>query len=130
MTHAGVSGLYGVLLLLVAGLNYIPGTRDAAGLVFGIFALDPFDDLLHLVSALWAGYAAWRGGAAARLFLTVFGAAYLADGGMGIATGYGFLDFAIFTNDWLPASLGLPRLLANLPHIALGALALTMGLRR
>ena len=130
MTHAGLSALYAVILLLVAGLNYIPGTRDAAGLVFGIFALDPFDDMLHLVSALWAAYAAFRGGAAARLFLTVFGAAYLADGMMGIATGFGFLDFAIFTNDPIPFSLGLPRLLANLPHIALGAIALIAGIRR
>lgn len=124
MTQRRIAAVYAVILLLVAGLNSIPGTRDAQGLVFGTFALDPFDDALHLVSALWAAFAAWKGGVAARFFLIVFGAACLLDGLMGIATGYGFLDFANFTNDLMPFSLGLPRLLANLPHIGLGAIAM------
>jgi hypothetical protein len=130
MTHARLAAAYAVILLLVSALNYIPGTRDDAGLVFGIFALDPFDDALHLASALWAGFAAWRGGLAARMFCLIFGAAYLADGLLGITTGYGFLDFAIFTNESLGFSLGMPRILANLPHIGLGAIALAVGLRR
>ncbi len=47
-----------VVLLAAAALNYVPGLTDADGLAFGIFALDIFDDALHLASALWALVAA------------------------------------------------------------------------
>ncbi len=78
---------YAAILLVVAGLNYIPGLTDAEGRAFGIFALDIYDDLLHLASALWAGTAAYISTRAARSFLLYFGNLYLADGLMGLATG-------------------------------------------
>lgn len=124
-----LSLVYFVALMGAASLNYIPGLTDDAGLAFGIFALDLFDDALHVASALWALAAALISHRAARLFLLLFGAAYLGDGILGIFTGHGFLDFAIFTNTSLGPSFALPRLLANLPHIALGAVALVAGLR-
>ena len=51
-----IYGHFGVILALVASLNYlpIPGIVDADGRTFGIFALDIYDDALHLASALWA----------------------------------------------------------------------------
>lgn len=121
---------YFVVLLAVAGLNYVPGVRDEAGLVFGIFALDPYDDALHLTSALWALGAGLISERAARSFLVLFGLAYLADGGFGLFTGWGFLDLGIFTNASLGFDLSLPRLLANLPHLGLGGLAAYAGLRK
>ncbi len=120
---------YFVVLLGAAALNYVPGITDAEGLAFGIFALDPFDDALHLVSALWALGAGLAGRRAALTFLIVFGALYLGDGVFGIFTGFGYLDFGIFTNPSAGPSLALPRILANLPHIALGGFALGAGLR-
>lgn len=119
---------YAAILLAVAAINYIPGLTDADGLAFGIFALDPYDDALHLASALWALVAGLWSRHAARLFLILFGTAYLADGLLGIMTGWGFLDLAIFTNPSLGADLSALRIAANLPHIALGGLALTVGL--
>lgn len=121
---------YFVVLLAVAGLNYVPGVRDEAGLVFGIFALDPYDDALHLASALWALAAALLSERAARSFLLLFGLAYLADGVFGLFTGWGFLDLGIFTNTSLGFDLSLPRFLANLPHLGLGGLAAFAGLRK
>lgn len=120
--------LYAVILLFAAATNYIPGLTDADGLAFGVFALDPFDDALHLASALWALTAGLLSLRAARTFLILFGAAYLGDGICGIFTGWGYLDFGIFTNPSLGASLSLLRVAANLPHIALGGLALAAGL--
>lgn len=121
-------GYFGVLLA-VAALNYIPGVRDAQGLTFGIFALDIFDDALHLASALWALGAALVSTRAAKLFLTLFGALYLADGAMGLAVGSGYLDLGIFTNGVQDYPFGF-KILANLPHIGLGGFALIAGLRR
>ena len=120
---------YFVVLLAAAGLNYVPGITDDAGRAFGIFALDLFDDMLHLVSALWALAAALLGTRASKVFLVIFGALYLGDGALGFLTGWGYLDFGIFTNASDELSFTLFRVLANLPHIALGGVALIAGLR-
>lgn len=120
---------YSVILLGAAALNYVPGITDAEGLAFGIFALDLFDDMLHLVSAIWALSAAFLGARASKIFLVIFGALYLGDGVFGFFTGYGYLDFGIFTNPSEGLSFTLFRVLANLPHIALGGVALVAGLK-
>ena len=121
--------VYSVILVGAASLNYIPGLTDDQGLAFGIFALDIFDDALHLVSALWALAAGLMSARAARFFALVFGALYLGDGVFGLFTGFGYLDLGIFTNASEGFSLSLFRILANLPHIALGAVALLAGIR-
>jgi hypothetical protein len=120
---------YFVALMIAASLNYIPGLTDENGLAFGIFALDIFDDSLHVVSALWALASAVISSRAARTFLILFGAAYLGDGVFGFFTGWGYLDLGIFTNESLGMDISLPRVLANLPHLALGGFALWSGLR-
>ena len=113
---------YAAILLVVAGLNYIPGLTDAEGRAFGIFALDIYDDLLHLASALWAGTAAFISTRAARGFLLYFGILYLADGLLGLATGSGYLDLGIINYGIQDLPFGF-KILANLPHITLGGLA-------
>ncbi|MEM6635552.1 MAG: hypothetical protein AAF667_06635 [Pseudomonadota bacterium] len=120
--------VYAAILLAAAAINYVPGLTDENGLAFGIFALDPFDDALHLASAAWALLAGLISLRSARIFLILFGAAYLGDGIFGIFTGWGYLDFGIFTNASLGPSLSLLRIAANLPHIGLGAVALAAGL--
>ncbi|MBL4628508.1 MAG: hypothetical protein JKY00_10815 [Roseicyclus sp.] len=120
--------IYAIILLGAAAINYIPGLTDDQGLAFGIFALDPFDDALHLVSAIWAFLAGLISNRSARTFLILFGAAYLGDGVFGIFTGWGYLDFGIFTNENLGMDWSYQRIAANLPHIILGFVALTAGL--
>jgi hypothetical protein len=121
---------YFVALMIAASLNYVPGLTDENGLAFGIFALDIYDDALHVASAIWALIAGITSYKAARSFLLLFGLAYLADGVFGIFTGYGFLDLGIFTNASLGTDWSLPRLLANLPHLALGGIGIWYALRR
>ena len=127
--HQWVAWAYFAILLFAASLNYlpVPGLVDEEGLTLGIFALDIFDDLLHLVSALWAGWAAWRSPRAARLFLIAFGGLYLFDGLLGLATGSGCLDAGIFR--WGIQDFTFRyKVFANLPHIWLGGVALAVGL--
>lgn len=127
--HRKIAFGYFAVLLVVAGLNYIPGVTDENGVAFGIFALDVYDDALHLASALWALGAALVSARAARVFLILFGAMYLADGALGLATGSGYLDLGIFTAGVQSLPFGF-KILANLPHIGLGGFALAMGLRK
>lgn len=115
--------VYMLILLSAASLNYIPGLTDSQGRAFGVFALDKFDDALHVASALWAGIAAATSNRAARIFLRYFGLLYLTDGLLGLATGSGYLDLGIV----LHGVLDLPftfKILANLPHIFGGSFAI------
>ena len=118
---------YFVALMVAASLNYIPGLTDENGLAFGIFALDIFDDALHVASALWALVAGILSHRAARNFMIIFGLAYLGDGIFGFFTGYGYLDLGIFTNASAGLDFSLGRVLANVPHLALGGIAAWAG---
>ena len=120
---------YAGVLTFAALLNYIPGIRDDNGLCLGLFALDWFDDALHIGSALWALGAALWSHRAARVVLLAFGTLYLGDGIFGFFTGFGYLDAGIFIYGNYGMSFTLDRVLLNLPHIALGGFALWAGLR-
>ena len=117
-----IAWIYMGILLAAASLNYIPGLTDAEGRAFGVFALDPFDDALHVASAIWAGTAAATSTRAARIFLRYFGLLYLTDGLMGLAVGSGYLDFGILKHGVVDLPITF-KILANLPHIGGGAFA-------
>ena len=121
-----VAFLYFLVLLFAASLNYLPFIPVMDGKTFGIFALDIYDDALHLASALWAGIAAWLGARASRTFLLAFGALYFADGLLGLITGSGYLDLGIvnYGVQNLPFDF---KIMANLPHLGLGGLAVLSG---
>jgi hypothetical protein len=121
-----IAWAYALVLLLAAALNYIPGLTDAQGRVLGIFALDIYDDLLHLVSALWAAVSAYWSRQAAKTFLKVFGTLYCLDGLLGLVTGSGYLDLGIVIYGVQDLSIGF-KILNNLPHIALGGFAAYCG---
>jgi hypothetical protein len=114
---------YFVVLLFVASLNQIPGVNDEFGKAFGIFALDIYDDALHLASAIWALVAALMSHKAAKNFLFYFGLLYLFDGLLGLATGSGYLDLGIINYGIQDLPL-MFKIMANGPHISLGGFAL------
>jgi hypothetical protein len=115
-------------LLAASSLNYIPGLTDTEGRAFGVFALDIYDDALHVVSAFWAGISAAVSSRAARWFLRYFGLLYLVDGLLGLATGSGFLDLGIINHGVLDLTWSF-KILANLPHIAAGGFAVFSSMR-
>ena len=112
-----------VALAFAGSLNYIPGLTDDQGRSFGIFALDIYDDALHFSSAAWAAIAAWMSQKASKNFLFYFGALYFADGFLGLITGSGYLDLGIINYGWQDLDFSF-KILANLPHLALGGIAL------
>jgi hypothetical protein len=93
-----------------------------------VFALDIYDDLLHVASALWAGIAAATSSRASRIFLRYFGLLYLTDGLLGLATGSGYLDLGIMNHGVLDLPLTF-KVLANLPHIFGGGFAVFSSVR-
>ena len=123
-----IAFIYMLVLLAAASLNYIPGLTDSEGRAFGVFALDIYDDLLHVASALWAGIAAATSSRASRIFLRYFGLLYLTDGLLGLATGSGYLDLGIMNHGVLDLPLTF-KVLANLPHIFGGGFAVFSSVR-
>ena len=127
--HRKLAFIYFVVISVVAALNYIPGVKQPDGTIFGVFALDIYDDALHLGSALWALAAALISARASRIYLLLFGAAYLGDGLLGLATGSGYLDLGILNYGVQDLPLAF-KIKANTPHIVLGGLAFLAGLRK
>ena len=119
--------VYMAILLAAASLNYIPGLTDAEGRAFGVFALDVYDDALHVASAIWAGLAAAASTRASRIFLRYFGLLYLTDGLLGLVTGSGYLDLGIMNHGLQDLPLTF-KVLANLPHIAGGGFGILASL--
>ena len=68
--------VFGVVLLLVGILGFIPGITTSDGLLLGIFHVNTLHNIIHLLSgaiALWAGMS---GMAASRMYFQVFGVIY------------------------------------------------------
>jgi len=121
-----IAWLYAALFLFVVALGYIPGFTNEEGLLFGLFKIDPYDDLLHLASGVWAGIAGWRSTKASIFYFRLFGILYGLDGVVGLITERGYLDFGLFLNE--PMGLNFStRLAANLPHIVIGGTATFIG---
>lgn len=120
---------YAVMFFAVVGLNYLPFIHDENGMMFGLFSLQWYDDLLHGFSGLWVLIAAFVSHRAAVLFFKIFGSIYLFDGVLGLVTGSGCLDGGIFIDGFRSFSdVEFPaRFFANLPHLLIGGIAVYIG---
>jgi Domain of unknown function (DUF4383) len=116
------AGFVGVFLV-----THAPGATDDAGRLFGLFKIDPIDDIVHLLSGL-AGVvvAAWAV-QLIPLYLKLVGILYGLDALVGLVVSRGFLDGSLFTQGRGPADFGLTNVLINLPHIILAGIALVVG---
>jgi len=118
--------VYAAMFCFIAIMGYLPGLTDAHGNLFGLFKLDLYDNLLHLGSGIWAALAAWHSFRASRFYFRLFGSIYGLDGLMGLLLGQGFLDGGIFTLGMTPMAW-MTRLAMNIPHIAIGGIAVYIG---
>ncbi|MBP9757257.1 MAG: DUF4383 domain-containing protein [Candidatus Pacebacteria bacterium] len=118
--------IYAAGFFFVAIMGYIPPFVDENGLLFGLFALDTYDNSLHGLSGVWALIAASISTRQTILFLKLFGTVYFLDGAMGLALGNAFLDFGIFTNGIADNSF-MTNFFLNVPHIIIGGVAAIGG---
>ena len=117
---------YAAMFIFTVALGYIPGFTNQDGQLFGLFSIQFHDDVLHLASGIWAATAAWLSTRASILYFKIFGVMYSLDGILGLLTGLGYLDGGIFLYP-LPNVDLMTRILANLPHILIGGLAVEIG---
>jgi len=117
---------YAAMFIITVALGYIPGFTNQDGQLFGLFSLQLHDDILHLASGIWAATAAWLSTRSSILYFKIFGVMYSLDGILGLLTGLGYLDGGIFLYPNPNIDL-MTRILANLPHILIGGLAVEIG---
>lgn len=118
-------GFVGVFLI-----THAPGFTDANGNLFGLFKIDPIDDVVHLLSGVAGAVVALWAPGAIRAYLKAIGILYGLDAGIGLAQGRGLLDLSIFTKGLGAADFSLTNVLVNLPHIVLAGIALVFGFRK
>jgi hypothetical protein len=118
--------VYAIMFFFLGSLAHIPMINDEHGVTLGIFSLQWYDDLLHYASGIWAAIAAWRSFKASEFYFKLFGIIYGLDGVMGFLFGQGYLDGGIFLEGITSLPLST-RFLANIPHIAIGGIAVFIG---
>ena len=116
------AGFLGVFLI-----THTPGFTDANGFLFGLFKIDPIDDIVHLLSGLAgvvvAGYATRH----ISLYFKLIGILYGLDVVVGLTQQRGFLDLSIFTHGLGSPDFGLTNIAINFPHIVIAGIALVVG---
>lgn len=119
------AGFLGIFLI-----THAPFLTDENGLSFGLFKIDPIDDIVHLLSGIAGVIVAGWATNYVRLFLQLVGILYMGDAIVGMTTTRGLLDGSIFTQGPGAPDFGMTNWALNLPHIVLSGLALIVGFRR
>jgi len=119
------AGFLGVFLV-----THTPGLSDVEGRLFGLFKIDPIDDVAHLLSGLAGALVAGWATRHLSLYFKVIGVAYGLDVVVGMALSRGFLDLSVFTQGPGAADLSLRNFLLNAPHIPISVIALVAGFCR
>ena len=69
--------VFGVVLLVVGALGFVPGVTNSDGLLFGIFHVNTLHNIIHLVSGAAALYAGMTSFSASKMYFQIFGVIYL-----------------------------------------------------
>lgn len=119
--------VFAVLFLLVFVVTNISAFNDAEGRNFGLFKIDPIDNIVHLLTAILGAIVAWRSLRWSVAFFWLFGILYGLDALVGLSQQRGLLDFSIFIQGLGTPDFGLTNLLINLPHILIAAVMIAIG---
>lgn len=78
---------FGIVLLAIGILGFVPGVTTADGMLLGIFEVDGLHNIIHLLSGIIALVMAKKGDKGARTFFKVFGIVYLVVAVVGLLQG-------------------------------------------
>lgn len=109
----------------VVFITHVSAFNDAEGRLFGLFKIDPRDDVVHALSAV-AGAVVAISSRRIRPYLWIVAVLYGADALVGMFTGLGLLDLSMFTQTWGSPDFGLRNWAINLPHFVITGVALAV----
>jgi hypothetical protein len=124
--HAAL--FFSILFLIVVVITNIPAFNDAQGYNFGLYKIDPIDNLVHFLTFLLGAVAVWYSSRSAKIFLIVFGTLYALDALVGLFLSRGLLDLTVFTDGRGFSDFSISNILVNAPHIGISFLMLACGL--
>ena len=112
---------YSANFLFIVTLSHWPGLTDPQGRLLGLFAIDPVDDIFHLVSGLLAALVAWKSREWSLNYFKYAGIPYAIDAVTGLFFSTEFLNGDAFTKGWGHADFSLDNILLNGPHVLIAA---------
>src|SRR5687767_2409553 len=74
---------------------HTPGVSDSEGRLFGLFKIDPIDDVVHLLSGIAGALVAWRWTGLIPAYFIVVGILYDLDAAVGMTMSRGLLDLSV-----------------------------------
>ena len=125
LAWAYAAGFLGIFLI-----THAPFLTDENGLSFGLFKIDPVDDIVHLLSGIAGVIVAWRAHGAIPLFFKLVGILYMGDAIVGMTTSKGLLDGSLLLQGPGAPDFSVTNWALNLPHIVLSGLALWVGFQK
>ena len=109
----------------VVFITHVSAFNYAEGRLFGLFKIDPRDDVVHALSAV-VGAAVAISGRWIRPYLWIVALLYGIDAFVGMFSGLGLLDLSIFTETCGSPDFGLRTWAINLPHFVITGMALAV----
>jgi uncharacterized protein DUF4383 len=106
--------VFGVVFVLIGILGFVPALNPG-GLLLGIFQVNAFHSVVHIVSGIAALVAAMTGAYYAKLYFKVFGVVYALVTVLGFLTGNGLFGL-------IPVNMA-----DNLLHLVIAASSLYLG---
>lgn len=128
ITYRNAAWFFAILFLIVVVITNIPAFNDERGYNFGLYYIDPIDNLVHFLTFLIGGISAWYSSRSAKIFLIVLGTLYGLDAMVGLFLDRGLLDLTVFTEAKGMSNFSVTNLFVNLPHIVISAAMLWCGL--
>lgn len=116
------AGFVGIFII-----THTPALTDAQGLSFGLFKIDPVDDIVHLLSGVAGFIVAWKAHSYIPLFFKLVGILYMSDAIVGMTMSRGLLDGSVFIQGPAGPDFSMTNWALNLPHVIISGLALVIG---
>lgn len=121
--------VFATIFFIVFVITNIPAFNDTHERNFGLFKIDPIDNIIHLLTAVISATVAWYSARLSRWFLILFGLLYWLDAFVGIGMSRGLLDFSIFTQGAGSPDFSLVNMAINAPHIAIASAMIFVGVK-
>src|SRR5947209_2755129 len=90
--------VFAVMFLLVVIITNVPAFNDARGYNFGLYKIDPIDNIVHFLTFVIGSICAWYSARFSKWFFVIFGALYGLDALAGLFLQRGLLDTTVFTH--------------------------------
>lgn len=108
---------FGIVLLVVGILGFIPGITTDDGHLLGVFHVDTMHNIVHILSGIIALWTAASSASASRMYFRIFGIIYA------LVMVAGFIQ----SGDDMVLGVMANNMADNILHLVIAALALWIG---